>query len=267
MVQNDDGGDHHHGSWDFWRTRIGVPYFSNHTQTRVVTSIGQTTYLHCLVGNLGDRQVRERWILHQGAPVSLILSPSLSEGKVVWSRSSSSLSVPFPLFLGWLGPFSITSHDTFPLLGRERERRRERGADATLDDNNGEEERRAGGREANKDKLKRQQNQKEIGKISSLGHIGSTPLAAEEMRHGGRALLPLHWVSLLLLLSLSLSLSLSSLPLLPFSLSRKVVVPRVERDFLLLLAPSLSPQTSTPALSSVQWLSLSLRAESNIEGR
>ncbi len=44
-------------SWNFWKDRIGVPYFSNHTQTRVLATLGRTSYLHCLVGNLGDRQV------------------------------------------------------------------------------------------------------------------------------------------------------------------------------------------------------------------
>ena len=43
----------------FWKSRIiGAPYFSNETETRVLVSRGQTCYLHCLVGNLGDRQVR-----------------------------------------------------------------------------------------------------------------------------------------------------------------------------------------------------------------
>ena len=37
---------------------MGAPYFSNETETRVLVSRGQTCYLHCLVGNLGDRQVR-----------------------------------------------------------------------------------------------------------------------------------------------------------------------------------------------------------------
>ena len=42
----------------FWKSRvIGAPYFSNETATRVRVSRGQTSYLHCLVGNLGDRQV------------------------------------------------------------------------------------------------------------------------------------------------------------------------------------------------------------------
>lgn len=43
--------------WNFWKDRLGVPYFSNHSESRVISSAGQTTYLHCLVGNLGDRQV------------------------------------------------------------------------------------------------------------------------------------------------------------------------------------------------------------------
>ena len=47
----------------FWKSRIiGAPYFSNETETRVLVSRGQTCYLHCLVGNLGDRQVR---LLHK----------------------------------------------------------------------------------------------------------------------------------------------------------------------------------------------------------
>ena len=45
-------------SWDYWRERLGVPYFDNSTETRVLSTIGKTSYLHCLVGNLGDRQVR-----------------------------------------------------------------------------------------------------------------------------------------------------------------------------------------------------------------
>ena len=47
-------------SWSLWRARgVGRPYFShNATHSRVLASRGQTSYLHCMVGNLGDRQVK-----------------------------------------------------------------------------------------------------------------------------------------------------------------------------------------------------------------
>ena len=53
------GGGVGRSAWSaFWKSRvIGAPYFSNETATRVRVSRGQTSYLHCLVGNLGDRQV------------------------------------------------------------------------------------------------------------------------------------------------------------------------------------------------------------------
>ena len=43
--------------WNYWKGRLGVPYFSNDTKTKVLATLGHTTYLHCVVGNLGDRQV------------------------------------------------------------------------------------------------------------------------------------------------------------------------------------------------------------------
>ena len=46
--------------WNFWKEKLGVPYFSNSTENVVLATIGHTTYLHCLVGNLGDRQVNQR---------------------------------------------------------------------------------------------------------------------------------------------------------------------------------------------------------------
>ena len=40
-----------------WSDKLGVPYFvANQTHT-VLAPLGHTTYLHCIVGNLGDRQV------------------------------------------------------------------------------------------------------------------------------------------------------------------------------------------------------------------
>ena len=44
--------------WNYWKGRLGVPYFSNDTKTKVLATLGHTTYLHCVVGNLGDRQVK-----------------------------------------------------------------------------------------------------------------------------------------------------------------------------------------------------------------
>ena len=43
--------------WNYWKGRLGVPYFANDTKTTVMATFGHTTYLHCVVGNLGDRQV------------------------------------------------------------------------------------------------------------------------------------------------------------------------------------------------------------------
>lgn len=44
--------------WNYWKGRLGVPYFANDTKTTVLATFGHTTYLHCVVGNLGDRQVQ-----------------------------------------------------------------------------------------------------------------------------------------------------------------------------------------------------------------
>ena len=49
--------------WNFWKEKLGVPYFSNTTENVVLSTIGHTAYLHCLVGNLGDRQVNPILIL------------------------------------------------------------------------------------------------------------------------------------------------------------------------------------------------------------
>ncbi|XP_059081391.1 uncharacterized protein LOC131879162 [Tigriopus californicus] len=80
-------------SWAFWKNRLGVPYFSNHTKTLVVTSYGQTTYLHCLVGNLGDRKVS--WIRSRDLRIVAIgktrytqdtrFTPLHEEGNDVWA--------------------------------------------------------------------------------------------------------------------------------------------------------------------------------------
>ena len=44
--------------WNVWNNKLGVPYFvANQTRT-VLAPLGHTTYLHCIVGNLGDRQVK-----------------------------------------------------------------------------------------------------------------------------------------------------------------------------------------------------------------
>ena len=43
--------------WNYWKNRLGFPYISNATQNEVLATIGHTAYLHCVVGNLGDRQV------------------------------------------------------------------------------------------------------------------------------------------------------------------------------------------------------------------
>jgi len=44
----------------YWRRRLGSPYFANGTRSRVTATLGTTTYLHCIVGNVGDRQVRRK---------------------------------------------------------------------------------------------------------------------------------------------------------------------------------------------------------------
>ena len=43
--------------WDSWNDKLGVPYFVPNQTHTVLAPIGHTTYLHCIVGNLGDRQV------------------------------------------------------------------------------------------------------------------------------------------------------------------------------------------------------------------
>ena len=53
--QSDPSANQRH--WNFWKEKLGVPYFSNATENVVLSTVGHTAYLHCLVGNLGDRQV------------------------------------------------------------------------------------------------------------------------------------------------------------------------------------------------------------------
>jgi hypothetical protein len=77
-----------HRSWAFWKGRLGSPYFSNQTQTRVLVTRGQTCYLHCLVGNLGDRQVRK------GPSTRVILRTNRSTFLCTISRQRS-LAIPF----------------------------------------------------------------------------------------------------------------------------------------------------------------------------
>jgi hypothetical protein len=79
--------------WNYWKDRLGVPYFSNATKTTVLATLGHTTYLHCLVGNLGDRQVS--WIRSRDIRVLAIgkvrytqesrFTPLHEEGNDVWA--------------------------------------------------------------------------------------------------------------------------------------------------------------------------------------
>ena len=45
------------GEWESWTDKLGVPYFVPNQTHQVLAPLGHTTYLHCIVGNLGDRQV------------------------------------------------------------------------------------------------------------------------------------------------------------------------------------------------------------------
>ena len=42
--------------WGAWNDKLGVPYFVPNQTHIVFAPLGHTTYLHCIVGNLGDRQ-------------------------------------------------------------------------------------------------------------------------------------------------------------------------------------------------------------------
>lgn len=44
----------------YWEQGLSYPYFDNSTRRDVITTVGQTAYLHCRVRNLGDRAVS--WI-------------------------------------------------------------------------------------------------------------------------------------------------------------------------------------------------------------
>ena len=56
--------------WNTWSDKLGVPYFVGNQTHTVLAPLGHTTYLHCIVGNLGDRQVSTtaqeitKWIIH-----------------------------------------------------------------------------------------------------------------------------------------------------------------------------------------------------------
>ena len=45
--------------WSAWSDKLGVPYFVGNQTHTVLAPLGHTTYLHCIVGNLGDRQVNK----------------------------------------------------------------------------------------------------------------------------------------------------------------------------------------------------------------
>ncbi len=45
--------------WESWNDKLGVPYFVPNQTHTVLAPLGHTTYLHCIVGNLGDRQVNK----------------------------------------------------------------------------------------------------------------------------------------------------------------------------------------------------------------
>lgn len=45
------------GNLNYWEQPFSQPYFDNGTRRDVTATIGQMTYLHCRVRNLGDRSV------------------------------------------------------------------------------------------------------------------------------------------------------------------------------------------------------------------
>ena len=63
-------------NWEYLKHRFEDPYFANHTEGIVYVSVGQTAYLHCLIGNLGDRQVRTL-LIHSADPLSSHVSVRL----------------------------------------------------------------------------------------------------------------------------------------------------------------------------------------------
>ena len=46
--------------WGSWNDKLGVPYFVANQTHLVLAPLDHTTYLHCIVGNLGDRQVHPK---------------------------------------------------------------------------------------------------------------------------------------------------------------------------------------------------------------
>ena len=44
--------------WSHWKEKLGAPYILQNQTKTVFATLGHTTYLHCFVGNIGDRQVR-----------------------------------------------------------------------------------------------------------------------------------------------------------------------------------------------------------------
>ena len=51
------GTDLEREEWNVWGEKLGIPYFVPNQTHIVYAPLGHTTYLHCIVGNLGDRQV------------------------------------------------------------------------------------------------------------------------------------------------------------------------------------------------------------------
>ena len=51
------GTDLEREEWNVWGDKLGIPYFVPNQTHIVYAPLGHTTYLHCIVANLGDRQV------------------------------------------------------------------------------------------------------------------------------------------------------------------------------------------------------------------
>lgn len=90
--------------WGHWKEKLGAPYILQNQTKTVFATLGHTTYLHCFVGNIGDRQVG--WLL---TPLSMTSSlHGVAEWK--WTKEKKNQNElswqQLPLFLQlFLFPF------------------------------------------------------------------------------------------------------------------------------------------------------------------
>jgi len=85
------------GNLNYWEQPFSQPYFDNATRRDVTSTVGQMTYLHCRVRNLGDRSVSHFATLHYGAVYAATVSyrSRMNADAVVCPRKSGAPRVMY----------------------------------------------------------------------------------------------------------------------------------------------------------------------------